>query len=198
MYQRGYGVQQDYKKAFEWYFKAAKQGNANAENSLGYMYQRGYGVQQDYKEAFEWYLKAAKQGNADAEVNLGEMYRYGYGIQRDSMKAFQWYSKAAKRGDFAAQNILNILGYRNQQILGVPQDIYETSEWNLEGVGRRVQNTDENPFLTLDITFGSQEMGSQASKRGHGNVLGHVGFKYNFGARRDFEEELSTRILNML
>ena len=32
------GVSQDYKKAFEWYIKAAKQGNVDAQNNLGALF----------------------------------------------------------------------------------------------------------------------------------------------------------------
>ncbi|KAF8949226.1 hypothetical protein BGZ46_005170, partial [Entomortierella lignicola] len=194
MYRLGYGVQQDYKEAFEWYLKAAKQGNADAEDSLGDMYRLGYGVQQDYKEAFEWYLKAAEQGNADAEDSLGDMYRLGYGVQRDSIKAFEWYSKAANQGNIYAKYALSIPGSMNKQGFVVPQNNHEASEWNIESAIQRDQNIDDNLLQTRDITFGSQEMGHQALKRGYGNDLGHVGFKYSFGTRRNFEEELSTRV----
>ncbi|MBQ2481415.1 MAG: SEL1-like repeat protein, partial [Treponema sp.] len=34
MYDCGRGVEQDYEKAFEWYTKAAEQGNAYAQNDL--------------------------------------------------------------------------------------------------------------------------------------------------------------------
>ena len=52
----------NYKKAFEWYKKAAKQGFAKAQYNLGIMYQNGQGVDVNYKKAFEWYEKAAEQG----------------------------------------------------------------------------------------------------------------------------------------
>jgi uncharacterized protein len=34
MYQYGLGVTQDYKKAFEWYTKAAEQGDAGGQRNL--------------------------------------------------------------------------------------------------------------------------------------------------------------------
>jgi hypothetical protein len=64
MYGEGHGVPQDYKKALEWYSKAAIQGYALAQNNLGLMYEKGCGVVQDYKKAFEWYSKAVEQGEA--------------------------------------------------------------------------------------------------------------------------------------
>ena len=38
---------------------AAEQGNADAQNNLGFMYDKGRGVQQDYAEAVRWYRLAA-------------------------------------------------------------------------------------------------------------------------------------------
>src|SRR5262249_7128630 len=43
-YYNGQGVTQDYAKAFEWYRKAADQGNADAQDMLGVMYDNGQGV----------------------------------------------------------------------------------------------------------------------------------------------------------
>lgn len=60
MYYYGYGVKQNYKKAFKCRLKAAKQGNIEAMNNLGTMYFNGKGVKQNYKKAEEWWLKAIK------------------------------------------------------------------------------------------------------------------------------------------
>ncbi|MBI36918.1 MAG: hypothetical protein CL568_04975 [Alphaproteobacteria bacterium] len=44
----------------------AKQGNADAQNTLGIMYERGDGVPRDDKISMKWYRLAAKQGNDHA------------------------------------------------------------------------------------------------------------------------------------
>lgn len=62
--------------------KAADQGNANAQNSLGVMYYKGQGVAQGYAECVRWCRKAADQGCADAQINLGSMYSHGEGVKR--------------------------------------------------------------------------------------------------------------------
>jgi TPR repeat protein len=49
----------DYAEAVKWFQKAANQGNAIGQSSLGVMYQHGKGVPQDYAEAAKWYRKAA-------------------------------------------------------------------------------------------------------------------------------------------
>ena len=60
------GVAQDYTKAFEWYQKAANQGDADAQYNVGYMYYQGQGVAKNFAKAIEWFKKAASQGNEDA------------------------------------------------------------------------------------------------------------------------------------
>jgi len=42
----------------KWYLKAAEQGNANAQKSLGLLYRRGKGVKQDDAEAIRWIQKS--------------------------------------------------------------------------------------------------------------------------------------------
>ena len=61
IYEQGKGVPKDYAQAMQWYWKAAKQGNADGEQAVGRMYEKGEGVQQDSAEAKKWYDKAAAQ-----------------------------------------------------------------------------------------------------------------------------------------
>ena len=41
LYENGYGVPQDYDNAFEWYKKAADQGNQEASNRIGRLVMNG-------------------------------------------------------------------------------------------------------------------------------------------------------------
>jgi len=50
--------------------KAAEQGNAAAQNSLGTIYRDGEGVAPDDEEAVRWYRKAADQGYGEAFSNV--------------------------------------------------------------------------------------------------------------------------------
>ncbi|KOR28138.1 hypothetical protein TI04_11700, partial [Achromatium sp. WMS2] len=69
------GVEQDDTQAVAWYRKAAAQGNAYAQYSLGWMYENGRGVPQDDTQAVFWYRKAAAQGDADAKAALARLKR---------------------------------------------------------------------------------------------------------------------------
>lgn len=92
-------VDQDDAQAVAWYRKAAEQGYARAQNSLGLMYANGRGVEQDDTQAVAWYRKAAEQGDAVAQLNLGLMYADGRGVEQDDNQALVWYRKAAEQGD---------------------------------------------------------------------------------------------------
>ena len=63
MYGEGLGVPQDYTESVRWYGRAAEQGHAEAQFSLGVKYYGGVGVPQDYSGALEWYRRAAEQGH---------------------------------------------------------------------------------------------------------------------------------------
>ena len=89
--------------------KAAKQGNADAEYSVGMCYDGGHGVDEDEKKAFKWFMKAAKQGNADGEYSVGMCYGGARGVDEDYKKADTWFWKAAKQGNADARDELRFV-----------------------------------------------------------------------------------------
>lgn len=62
-------------EAFEYYLKAAKQGDVNAQLNLGLCYFYGNGVEKNLSEAVKWYRKAVNQGNAQAQNALRKLPR---------------------------------------------------------------------------------------------------------------------------
>ena len=99
--------------------KAAEQGDAFAENRLGFMYEQGRSVEQDDEAAVSLYRRAAVQGLAEAQNNLGYMYEEGRGIEQDDVEAAKWFRNAAEQ-DFAAAQYNLALKYDSGR--GVPQD----------------------------------------------------------------------------
>ena len=83
--------------------RAAEQGEAGAQFSLGDMYADGRGVQADAGEALKWYRRAAERGDAGAQYNLGFRYANGWGVPEDDREAVTWYRKAAQQGEARAQ-----------------------------------------------------------------------------------------------
>ncbi len=60
----------DYQKAFEKFELAAKQGDANAEYSLGAMFANGKAGSINYEKSAQYYKKAAVKGHNEAQLLL--------------------------------------------------------------------------------------------------------------------------------
>jgi serine/threonine protein kinase/TPR repeat protein len=66
-------VKDDYRKAYEWYHKAAHQGYADAQYKLAKCYYQGKGVSADQNKAKNWLHRAEAQGHQDAREALNVM-----------------------------------------------------------------------------------------------------------------------------
>ncbi len=112
--------------ALEWYRKAAEQGLAEAQDTLGFMHAEGRGVTKDEAEAVKWYRKAADQGLAIAQWNLGTMYEQGRGVAKNDTEAVKWYRKAADQGLAVGQAALGLMLLQGH---GVTKSDVEAVEW---------------------------------------------------------------------
>ncbi|MBQ7544835.1 MAG: SEL1-like repeat protein [Synergistaceae bacterium] len=126
MYQTGDGVAQDYRKAREWYEKAAAQNYGWAFHNLGWMYQEALGVKVDYRKAFEYYTKGAERGIARSFNQLGWFYEQGLWVKFDYKQAFYWYTKAAEGGDHYG---LNNLGHMYENGINTSRDLRKAMEY---------------------------------------------------------------------
>lgn len=106
--------------------KAAEQGNAAAQNTLGDMYVDGIGVAKDNEKAVHWYRMAAAQADAFGQNNLGLMYQNGLGVAKDDEKAVHWYRLAAEQGNASGQCNL---GFMYENGLGVANDNEKAVHW---------------------------------------------------------------------
>lgn len=59
IYEKGLGVDPNYKLAAQWYRKSAEQDYTAAQINLGQLYERGQGVEQSTDVATQWYEKAS-------------------------------------------------------------------------------------------------------------------------------------------
>lgn len=59
IYEKGLGVQPDYRVAAQWYQKAAEQKYTAAQVNLGQLYERGLGVERNMEQALAWYRASA-------------------------------------------------------------------------------------------------------------------------------------------
>lgn len=104
IYDHGRGVSQDFRKAFEWYAKAAEQGHSESQYNIGVYHENGHGVSKDVKKAIVWYKKSADQGNVYAINRLAYMYSYGLGVPKNLIAAHALYSVSAMKGNKELQN----------------------------------------------------------------------------------------------
>ena len=94
MYAFGYGTEQDYTAAFNWFKKSAIAGNKFAQYSLGSLYFYGNGTPQNYEKAFEYYKLSADQDNAYACYETAKMLRDGIGVEKNPEQAETYFQKA--------------------------------------------------------------------------------------------------------
>ena len=113
-------------RLLEWYEKAAEQGHAHAQNSLGVKYDKGEGLPQDAAKAVEWFQKAAEQGDADAQNSARPHAQQGEGVPMEAGKAVEWYEKAAEQGDAYAPIQPRTPLCQGE---GVPKDPGKAVEW---------------------------------------------------------------------
>ena len=120
-YYYGIGVRQNYADAAKFYRKAAEQGHAKAQNSLGYMYSFGQGVPQDNNEAQKWYRLAAAGGIAIAKERLDR-------LQAVADRAAPTGTEHSTAGTGSADEL-----YRKGRMYyygqGVRQDYEEAAKW---------------------------------------------------------------------
>ena len=107
----GWGVVQDYGRAFELFTQAALQGHADSQYILAVMYYAGEGCEQSYERAVEWWTKAAEQGHLSARNGLGDVtrnglgdaYLEGNGVPQNSERALELFKLSAAQGNEGAQ-----------------------------------------------------------------------------------------------
>ena len=94
LYNFGYGTEQNYAEAFQWFQKAAAADNSYAQYSLGSLYYYGNGTVQNYEKAFEWFKKSADNGNIYACYETAKMLHYGIGTAKNQEQADVYFKKA--------------------------------------------------------------------------------------------------------
>jgi uncharacterized protein len=144
------GIDLDYTEAAKQCRKAAEQGNAASQNSLGVRFTKGDGVPKDDLEAAKWYRKAAEQGNATAQYNLATRYEIGKGVDLNYFMAVKWFHKAAEQGYAEAQGKLGVMYYFGK---GVDKDYFEAVKW----LRKAAEQGDANAQSNLGIMLSNGE-----------------------------------------
>ncbi len=94
----GIGVEQDFRKAAEFYAKAAKHGHRAAEHNLLLQHISGHAKIHRPASIFLKVKSRAEAGDRDAQNNLGLCFQFGYGTKQDYAQAMVWFRRAAGNG----------------------------------------------------------------------------------------------------
>lgn len=108
-YQSGLRIERDFKKARDWYTKAASQGNTAAQYNLGMLHYDGKGMAKDVAEGIKLIRISADGGYAPAQIWLGRASASGTDMQQDKQAAYDWYIKALEQDSRDAQYPFGIL-----------------------------------------------------------------------------------------
>ena len=85
-YYYGYGVRQNYVKAFEFFQLAANDELNIALDFLATCYECSYGIPKDSIRAFKLYNKSAENGFISSQYELFQSYECGLGLKRTRKK----------------------------------------------------------------------------------------------------------------
>lgn len=112
-----YALNDDMKKAFSHWKKAADLNHPKALYILAQCYEQGNMVEQNERQAFELYRKAAELGHIQAMNALALYYLNGKGgIPKNPQLAISWLTKTAEQEDVYAQNLLGMGIYMGWEI----------------------------------------------------------------------------------
>lgn len=116
-----------YDKAFQYYYSAAVNGNADAIVAMAECLQEGSGTKADPQEAYRLLQYAAHQyGNPNAYSDLGTYHIYGTGCTKDYTLAKSYFDTAAALGSSSACYKLGIC-YRDG--VGCTADSISSLQW---------------------------------------------------------------------
>ncbi len=143
---REWSLEEDERRAYEWYMKAAEQDYPYAQCMVGECYYYGRSVKQSYKQAYEWYMKAAEQDDPDAQYMVGECYYYGRSVKQSYKQAYEWYMKAAEQDDPDAQFKVGECYYYG---MSVEQNYRQAYKWYTKAAEQGHKNAQEKLKVVL-------------------------------------------------
>ena len=124
----GVGIGKDEAAAREWFERASKLGNPNAQYQLARMiFNDPSATPEQTAQALEWLTKAAEAGQDRAQYVLGKIYRDGQGTEKDIQKAVELFTPAAEQENSFAAFALGKLYLAGDAVL--PKDPMAALKW---------------------------------------------------------------------
>ena len=116
----GRGVNNDYKKAIQFYSKACTLQDSFSCYAKGLLYLKGLGTNKDFNEVVTCFEKACDLKNANSCYSLASIYYYGKYQKQDYQKAITLYKKSEKLGQPKGLLTLGSMYYKG---LGVDKNV---------------------------------------------------------------------------
>lgn len=127
LYLNGQGVPEDRDVYADLIQRAAEQGYAPAENSMGWI----YSFWRDKPEiGIKWFIRAADQDNISGLLNAAYSYRNGLGVEVDGPKAIDYYKRADDLGRMDAGYQIGVMHHTGKV---VPKDFDKAAEYFKRG-----------------------------------------------------------------
>lgn len=186
MYEKGLHVQHSYKKAIDFYKKAAKNGSAKAYYLLAQLAENKILDEEDSKDsyddvAFEYYKKAASKNYSDAYARIGIILEQGLiNTQKDLVNAAENFKRSVEIDN----NPIGLNGLGNAYYNGI---IVEKSyEQAVEYYRKAIHGGNIDALNNLGICYEygkgieqdnnkALECYKKAKEKGHGNALANYG-----------------------
>ena len=137
--------------AYEWYEKAAAQGDAGAEYNLGRCYKLGRGVELNRSKAAELSLKSALQGIAKAQCSYGS---YLSSEMHEFEEALKWFEKSAAQGNAIAMYNIGSFYFNGY---GVQRSSSKAREWFAKASSNGDKDADEILMEHFPDFFGDMQ-----------------------------------------
>lgn len=183
-------------QSYEYFKKAAGQGDANGLYNLGVCHARGLGTPRDDQSAFNCFRSAAAQGHPEAINNLGWFYREGRAVEKDLELSTRWFAKSAEFENPYGRFNYGLALRRGE---GVPKNLAKAAElFRLAAEGGCVEAIDaygvalwkgEGVKADHDQAF---RLFMQAAKAGYPPAMENLSTCYVRGTGVKANEELAT------
>jgi TPR repeat protein len=189
LYERAFGVPQDYAEALKWFQQAAALGNGFAQGNIGDYYFFGIGRARSFPEALRWYRMAAEKDVPLGVNQIAWIYLQGLGVEQNTDEARRWYLKGAMLDSATAEFQL---GWMYAHI--APFDYAQAMKWYRKAATHGDATARNNIGYLYENGLGvgvdyktAARWYSLAAGQGHPRAMFHLGslFDKGLGAGRD-------------
>lgn len=170
-------------------YKAAIQGHAKAQFSLGKEFKNNKRLQDNYDDhqAFSWFLRAAEQGHVQAQKYIidffdKEQHELSWVLEKNiPLKKISLLKKKGQQGDVTIQYRLGLM-YKLG--LGVPQNYIESQKWFHMAV-KQGDTKAKKEIKSMGPIFPENIMHNHVAYQGDRNAQMYLGLEYFRRGARD-------------